>query len=217
MTNQYRVILVDDHALFREGLRLVLRSVPQTEVVGEAASSRAAIELASQIEFDLAVVDVALPDGTGDSLTRELRRRAPSCKVLALSMVEDPFRVADVLRAGAAGYAMKSQPTEEILEAIQIVLRGERYLARPLAGHDLDAMASGGASGPLGQLSPREREVFHLLIRGWGNERIASALFIAARTVETHRQRIMTKLGVHSIVELLRLAVAHGLLEVDRA
>jgi DNA-binding NarL/FixJ family response regulator len=199
-----RIVLVDDHVVFRKGLGAVLGADASVEVAGEA-TVREAIELASRAAFDLAIVDVTLHDQSGASVTREFRRLQPRCKILALSMVEAPYPVAELLRAGAAGYALKSQPPQEIVDAIHEVLRGGRYLAPQLPRDQIEAFVAGGIAGPLDRLSPREREVFDLLIRGWSNERIATALFIAVRTAETHRQNIMTKLGVHSIVGLLRL------------
>lgn len=208
-----RIALVDDHALYREGLRAVLGPDRSVEIVGEAGGAREATALAARVDFDVAIVDVTLPDRPGAALVRDLRRIQPRCKVLALSMVEAPHAVAELLRAGAAGYALKSQPTQEIVEAIRLVLRGGRYLAPRLQREQIDGLLRRDVADPIGLLSPREREVFDLLIRGWSNERVATALSIALRTAETHRQNIMAKLGVHSIAELLRWAARHGLLE----
>ena len=209
---RHRIALVDDHALYREGLRAVLLSERAIEVVGDASTAREAIELVARTTPDLVVVDVRLPDQPGASLTRELRRMQPRCRILGLSMVETSYCVTEMLRAGAVGYAVKSQPTEEIVEAIRISLRGGRYLAPRLPRAHIEAMVNGEAAGPVDMLSPREREVFDLLIQGRSSERVAMALSIAPRTAETHRQNIMTKLGVHSIVDLVRLAAYHGLL-----
>jgi DNA-binding NarL/FixJ family response regulator len=210
-----QIALIDDHAVFRAGLRAVLASDRLCAVAGDAGTARDALELASRVPLDLIVVDAMLPDQPGPSLVRELRRLQPKCRILALSMVEAPYAVAEMLRAGAAGYALKSQQPDEILEAIHAVMAGRRYLAPRLPREQIEALVGGAAAGPIEQLTTREREVFALLIRGWSNERIATALFIAVRTAETHRQNIMTKLGVHSIVELLRLAARHGLLGED--
>ena len=207
-----RVALIDDHALFREGLRVVIGQVGRLEVTGEAASVRDALELAAGPALDIAVVDVALPDGSGASVTRELRRLQPRCKVLVLSMIAEPYQVAELLRAGASGYALKSQPTDEILEAIRVVLAGERYLAPRLPRAHVDDLVAANTAGPVDQLSPREREIFDLLVRDQTNDRVAAQLYISARTVETHRQNIMDKLRAHSIVDLVRLAARHGLI-----
>jgi len=210
-----QIALVDDHAVFRAGLRAVLAADRLLSVAGDAGTARDAIELASRVPLDLVVVDVMLPDQPGASLVRELRRLQPKCRILVLSMVEAPYSVAEMLRAGAAGYALKSQQPDEILAALDAVATGRRYLAPRLPREQIEALVEGAVAGPLEQLTTREREVFALLIRGWSNERIATALFIAVRTAETHRQNIMTKLAVHSIVELLRLAARHGLLGED--
>jgi len=207
-----RVILVDDHALYREGLRVTLERSGGVKVVAEAGDAREAALLVASTPFDIAIVDVALPGVSGISIAQEIRRLAPDSHVLMLSMMEDPVRIAEALRADAGGYALKSQPTSEILEAIHAVLGGLRYLAPRISRDRVDALLSGADEGPLGPLSRREREVFDLLVRGFNNEAVAAQLFIAPRTVETHRQRIMTKLGVHSIVDLVRLAARHDLL-----
>ncbi|MBZ0235307.1 MAG: response regulator transcription factor [Deltaproteobacteria bacterium] len=206
-----RVALIDDHALFREGLRLLFERRTSIEVVGEAATARAAIELGRATVIDVALLDVSLPESGGAAVTHELRRLQPACAVLALSMHEAPARVAEMLRAGATGYAFKTQDPDALVSAVECVHRGNRYLAPGLVPADLDALLDGKT--PLGSLSPREREVFDLLVRGLTNDRIGAELFIAPRTVETHRQHIMSKLHVHSIVELVRLAAREGLLE----
>jgi two-component system response regulator NreC len=215
VATRQQIVLIDDHALFREGLRTVLASDRLLDVVGEAATAREALELASRVAFDIAVLDVMLPDQPGAAVARELRRIQPRCRILVLTMVEAPYLVAEMLRAGAVGYALKSQPIDEIIEVFHIVGSGRSYLAPRLPREQIDALVEGKPGGPVAQLTTREREVFELLIRGWSNERVAAALFIAVRTAETHRQNFMSKLGVHSIVELLRLAARHGLLGED--
>lgn len=217
VATKQQLVLIDDHALFREGLRAVLAADRHLTVVGDAGSGREAVELANRTAIDVAVLDVMLPDRPAVSVIRELRRIQPRCRILALSMVETPYIVAELLRAGAAGYAVKAQSTEEILDAIHAVAGGRSYLAPRLPREQIDALLAGNQTGPIAQLTTREREVFDLLIRGWNNDRIAGALAIAVRTAETHRQNIMTKLGVHSIVELLRLAARHGLLGENHA
>jgi DNA-binding NarL/FixJ family response regulator len=161
--------------------------------------------------IDIAIVDVLLPTISGISLAAELIEIDPAVKVLALSAIDEPIMIAAMLRAGATGYAIKSQPPNELREAVHSVLQGTRYLpprvpetaVLPLVEHKPD---------PFARLTPREREIFELLIRGRSNDEIGSRLFIARRTVETHRQRIMKKLSAHSIIDMIRAAARHGAL-----
>jgi DNA-binding NarL/FixJ family response regulator len=160
--------------------------------------------------IDVAVIDVLMPSVSGISLASQLRELQPRCKVLGLSVIDEPCLIADMLRAGAAGFALKTQPIEEIVDAIRTVLGGVRYLP-PRVSHDAIERELATTTGrPLQRLTPREREVFELVIRGHSSDQIANRLFIARRTVETHRQRVMTKLSAHSIVEMLRVAALHG-------
>jgi len=206
-----RIGLIDDHAIFREGLRAVLSREPDLEVVGEAESWNEAVQLAERVGLDVALVDLVLPGLSGVSVTHALHRMQPNCRVLGLSMLDEPSRVAEMLGAGATGFALKSQPPAEIVEAIRTVRDHIRYLS-PRVSHDqIDAIAR-DVLWPFDRLSRREREVFDLLIAGKSSPDIAKVLVISPRTVETHRQRVMEKLGVGSIVELVRLAARHGLL-----
>ena len=208
-----RLVLIDDHAVFREGMRALLAPESDLEVIGEAANAREATLLLEHEPVDLALVDLKLPGASGISIIQEVRRLQPKCRVLVLSMVEEPYRIAETFQAGASGYALKSQPMAEILAAIRAaVLGGIRYLPPRIARREIDELARRQASGPFGLLSRREREVLDLVIRGHSNVSVASELFIALRTVETHRQHIMAKVGVRSGVDLVRLAAIHGLL-----
>jgi DNA-binding NarL/FixJ family response regulator len=203
-----RVALVDDHPLFREGLRTLLEREEDIVVVGEADSARQAYELAESKRPDVIVLDMSLPGVDGVSATRELTRRLPGGRVLILSMHDERYLVSRALAAGATGYASKSQPPETVLEAVRCVARGERYI-----GPEIDPVeVQPEDEGPIGPLSEREREVFHLLVRGFSNQRVAKELCISVKTVETHRTHIHHKLGVHSVAELLRFAARHGLL-----
>ena len=205
-----RIALIDDHPLFRQGLAVALRGEPDLEVVGDAGTATEAIELARRCELDLAVVDILMPGTSGISLTTELFELQPTCKVLALSAIDDPGIVADMLRARACGFASKTQPVTEIIDAIRQVLGGLRYLA-PRISHDaVDAELADIPSHPLARLTRREREVFELVIRGRSNDEVAVALVISRRTVETHRQRIMRKLSAHTLVQMQRIAARHG-------
>jgi DNA-binding NarL/FixJ family response regulator len=205
-----RVAVVDDHPLFRQGLVVALRSDTDFEIVGEAGSAQEALELVDRVQVDIAVVDILMPGVSGITLATELHERQPTCRVLGLSVIDEPGLIADMLRAHACGFALKTQPVAEIIEAIRQVLGGLRYLPPTVSRDAVEAELDREAMRPLQRLTKREREIFELLIRGYSNDDISTRLFIARRTVETHRQRIMNKLSAHSIVQMQRLAARYG-------
>jgi len=205
-----RVGIVDDHPLFRQGLAATLRREADMDVLGEAGGADEAIALAKHCALDVAVVDILMPTTSGISLTSELFEIQPQCRVLGLSVIDDPGLIADMLRAHACGFALKTQPIAEIVDAIRQVLGGLRYLPPGVSRDAVDTELAGTRAHPFQRLTKREREVFELLIRGNSNDEIAVKLFIARRTVETHRQRIMNKLSAHSIVQMQRIAAVHG-------
>jgi DNA-binding NarL/FixJ family response regulator len=207
-----RLILVDDHQLFRAGLRALLAAHADLEVVAEAGDAREAVERCEQIEHDLLVADVTLPGSNGVALIRELRRRRQRRPVLVLTMHQHADIASDAVAAGAAGDALKLQSESELVEAIRVTAGGGRYVAPQMAGVLESLNGSGSAGGVLGTLSAREREIFDLLVRGLTNADVARQLFISVKTVETHRTRILHKLDVHNIGELVRLAARHGLI-----
>jgi DNA-binding NarL/FixJ family response regulator len=211
-----KVILVDDHHVFRAGLRAILASEADISVVGEASEARQAYSLLDSAQPDLVVLDLTLPDGDGVAATREIIRREPRARVLILTMQTNELFVSRAMAAGASGFAIKSQGPEEILQAIRAVASGEKYLSPQFAdrisstnGRPVRDQAS---ADPLEPLSRREREVCDLVLRGLSNQGIADALCISIKTVETHRARINQKLGVHSTGQLIRLAALQGLI-----
>jgi DNA-binding NarL/FixJ family response regulator len=205
-----RVAIVDDHPLFRQGLAVALRREPDLDVVGEAGGAEQAIELAKHVALDVAVVDILMPATSGVTLTSELFELQPRCRVLGLSVIDDPGLIADMLRAHACGFAIKTQPIAEIVDAVRQVLGGLRYLPPGVSRNAIDAELAATGTHPLQRLTRREREVFELLIRGHSNDEVATRLFISRRTAETHRQRIMNKLSAHSVVQMQRIAALHG-------
>jgi DNA-binding NarL/FixJ family response regulator len=208
-----RIVLVDDHRLFRDGLRAILATHPGLTVVGEAETAREAYQRIQEVEHDLVILDLTLPGSNGIALLRDLNRLHAHRPVLVLTMHQHADIVSDALSAGATGYALKLQSEADLIKAIETTARGERYLAPQIAAvaAEMTKRPKRGA-GVLAVLSSREREIFDLLIRGGTNADVARQLFISVKTVETHRTRIMRKLGVHSIGELIRLAARHGLL-----
>jgi DNA-binding NarL/FixJ family response regulator len=205
-----RVAIVDDHPLFRQGLAVALSREADIDVVGEAGCAEHAIELARRVALDVAVVDILMPTTSGISLTSELFELQPRCRVLGLSVIDDPGLIADMLRAHACGFAIKTQPIAEIVDALRQVLGGLRYLPPGVSRNAVDAALAGTGVHAVQRLTRREREVFELLIRGYSNNEVATSLFISRRTAETHRQRIMNKLSVHSLAQMQRIAALHG-------
>jgi DNA-binding NarL/FixJ family response regulator len=207
-----QVLLVDDHPLFRAGLAVSLAQQPDLQVVAEASCARDALAILAREPVDIAVIDVLMPSSSGVSLAAQMIEARPRCKVLALSVLEEPVMIATMLQAGASGYALKTQTAADIMEAMRSVLAGERYLPPTVSTQAVLALVEGSTDRPLTRLTTREREIFDLLIRGKSNDEISSQLFIARRTVETHRQRIMKKLATHSILDMIRVAAQQGAL-----
>jgi DNA-binding NarL/FixJ family response regulator len=210
MSTTTRVLLIDDHPLFREGLAGAIQAEPDLEVVGQVGTLEELRALAPQIDPDVAIVDLLMPSVSGIGVTRELCELLPRCRVLGLSAVVDPAAIAEMLRAGASGFALKTQPAPEILEAVRRTAAGDNYIPPGVSREAVDAELAGGAPPSLAQLTKREREIFELMIRGYTNPEIASRLFISLRTVETHRHRIVKKVCARSIVEMQRLAARYG-------
>ncbi|MDQ3336400.1 MAG: response regulator transcription factor [Myxococcota bacterium] len=190
--------------MFRLGLRVVLQRESDLEIVGEATNAADALLLAAQVMVDVALVDLSLPVIDGVALTSLLREANPDCHVLGLSAIEEPLQIAQMLHAGADGYFFKTQDMAELPAAIRLVQGGVRYLPSSVTPEQVSACQS------IDVLSAREREVLEHLIEGRSNDEIASTLFVARRTVETHRQRIMKKLGAHTIADLVHIASRLG-------
>jgi DNA-binding NarL/FixJ family response regulator len=203
-----RVLIVDDHALLRAGLRSRLEPEPDIAVVGEAATAEQAVVRCAALKPDVVLLDLLLPDRGGCETIPELRRRSPGSHVLVVSCQAAASWVRRVLNAGAAGYLSKRASPRDLAAAIRGVASGDGFVepsigARLVVDHSQDA---------LGALSERERDVLHLLALGYTNQEIAPRLFISARTVETHRAQIMFKLNLDSRAELVMFALAHGVI-----
>lgn len=198
-----RTILVDDHAVYRIGLRLALERMGGVEIVGEATNDTEARLLAARVPFDVAIVDLHLAEGNGVDLTRWLREKHEHCRVIAVSGDCEPMTIARVVQAGAHGFCPKTHSLDTVIEAVQAIANGQTYLPEPAGDTDLIDRAA--------LLSPREREVLEHLCAGRSNDEVATALFVSRRTVETHRQRVMNKLGAHTIADLVTLAARLGI------
>ena len=213
-----RVLLVDDHALMREGLRSILEKESDIEVVGEAADGRAALDLAARRSPDVIVMDLGMPNLNGIEATRQLLAANPRRKVIALSTYCDKRYVLAALRAGATGYVVKDEAGGELLRAIRAVSRAEVYLCPKVAGTVVEAYAGRiGVAGARASsvLGGREREVLQLIAEGKTSKEIASSLHIAVSTVDAHRRNIMRKLGLHSVAALTKYAIREGLTSAE--
>jgi two-component system NarL family response regulator len=207
-----RVLLADDHRLLRELLREQLQKEPDIEVVGEASSGRELMEQLAARSPDLVVLDIAMPGLNGIDAMAELAARHPAVKVICLSGYSDRRYVRAMLKAGAAGYVVKSAAGTELLRAIRAVAAGQSYLCPEAAAAVVrDVRARGGASGGLGSLGKREMQVLQLLAEGNRSSSIAEKLSISVATVDTHRRNIMRKLDLHTVAELTKFAIREGL------
>jgi len=212
-----RIILADDHAIFREGLRALLQDQPHMEVLAEAEDGREAVRLARELKPDLVVMDVTMPGLNGVDATHQITSASPKIKVIALSMHADQRRVAEMLAAGASGYLLKNSAFEELLQAIQAVVEHGNYFSPPVIGPIVrDYLKLSSREQPSGSsLTPREREVLQLLAEGNSSKEAAFLLHLNVKTVDTHRQRIMKKLDLHNLADLTKYAIREGLTSLD--
>jgi DNA-binding NarL/FixJ family response regulator len=213
-----RVLIVDDHTVLRDTLRLLLETNGEVEVLGEAGDGRQAIDMAVQLKPDVVLMDTAMPGLNGIEATQVIRKRLPKTRVLILSGLGHEDQVRKALQAGASGYVLKSSSAEELLLAIKTVSQSNTYLSQSLAEGDrlrTYLMAGDSKSSRESSLSPREREVLQLIAEGYTTRAIAERLFISVKTVEAHKEHIVQKLGVRGSAELIRYAIRKGLIFVD--
>jgi two-component system response regulator NreC len=208
-----RVLVVDDHAVVRSGLRLLIDAEEDMETVGEAGTVRDAIFEARTSTPDLILMDVVMPGESGLEGLPRLLHEHPDVKVLILSMQDDPRYLREAFAAGASGYVLKEAVDREVVTAIREVAAGGRYVHPELGARLIAAEAEAARQAEEDPLSDREREVLRLLALGYTNQEIAKQLFISVRTAETHRAHVMQKLRLASRADLVRYAIAHGLLE----
>ena len=208
-----RVLVVDDHAVVRTGLRRVLDAEPDIETVGEAPNAERAVFEAMAHKPDVVLMDVVMPGKSGIEIIPTLQQNAPQAKVLVLSMQDDPRYLREAFDAGASGYVLKEAADTEVVDAVRAVAAGERYVHPALGARLVEAEAAERRRAEEDPLSEREREVLRLLALGHTNQEIAKLLYISVRTAETHRAHVMQKLRLSSRAELVRYALSEGLLE----
>ena len=210
-----RVLLADDQQIMRQGLRALLESEKGFQVIGEAPDGRQAVKLACQLTPDVVVMDIGMPDLNGIEATRQILAKEPAVKVVALSMHAEKQFVAEMLAAGASGYLVKDCAFEQLIDAIRTVLAGRLYLIPAITGVVIeDYVQRVQKDSPINELTDREREVLQLLAEGTSTKQIASRLNMSVKTAETHRRNIMQKLDLHSVAELTKYAIRHGLTDL---
>jgi len=214
-----RILIADDHGLVRRGVRGVLHSRRGWRVVGEAANGREAVEKAIKLKPDVAIMDISMPELDGVEVVRQTREAVPDTKILVLTMHESDQMVQRALDAGAHGYILKSDLTECLAKAVEAVSEGKRFLTPKVSEIVLEGFLKPRSQHRQGEragarTTPREIEIIRLLAQGKSNKEIAAELGIAVRTVETHRAKIMLKLSLHSLVELIHYAMRHGIATV---
>ncbi|HEV8266609.1 MAG TPA: response regulator transcription factor [Thermoanaerobaculia bacterium] len=206
-----RVLVADDHTIVRQGLVGILKASGEIDVVGEAADGHEAVEKALETRPDVVILDVSMPRLNGIEAARRIRKALPETRILVLTMHDDDEYVHKMVSAGASGYLLKDGAAWELVTAIQTLHAGKEYFAAQ-ARKALNGFAPSASDDPIARLTDREREIFQLLTEGKRNAEIATLLGISPKTVDNHRTRLMEKIGVHSVSELLRFAARRGLL-----
>jgi len=213
----YRVVIAEDHTLFREGLKALLSLEPEFEVVGEAADGYHAIQSAKELKPDLILLDISMPRVDGMAAIKEIKRVCPEAKILILTVHKTEEHVLETLKSGASGYVLKDASREELLLAMKSVLQDKRYLSPDISARIVDGYLNGRGADepdtPWKSLTPREKQVLKLVAEAYKNKEIADFLCISVKTVAKHRSNIMGKLDLHSASELTAYAMKRGLVE----
>ncbi len=217
--SQIRVLVVDDHTIVREGVRMLLAAQPGIEVVGEGANGFEAVQKARELRPDVVIMDIAMPGMTGLEATHLIKQSDPEIQVLALTVHEGEEYFFRLLSAGGSGYVLKGAGSADLIAAVQAVARGDVFLsptvAKKLVSDYLARVGSGEEQDSYGGLTAREQEVLKLLAEGYTAKEIADKLVLSVSTVQTHRTHIMRKLNLHSRVELIKYAIRRGLIDMD--
>lgn len=212
-----RVLLADDHSLFRAGVHALLSNIDGVEVVGEADSGRKALDMVRARTPDVVLMDIAMPEMNGLETTTRVTKEFPGVRVIMLSMHAGEEYVMQALRAGASGYLLKDAATSELELAVRAVARGETYLTPTISKRVIDdyLMRTTGSQGPVDQLTKRQREILQLIAKGYTSKEMAQMLALSPKTIETHRTQLMKQLDIHDVAGLVRYAIRVGLVTLD--
>lgn len=210
-----RIILADDHAMMREGLRSILESELGYSVIAQAGNGRETVQLVKQHAPDLVIMDISMPELNGIEATRQILQDAPGTKIIALSMHADKRFVGEMLSAGARGYLLKQSAMDELHQAIQTVMAGKTYITPEIAGVVIQEYVEMKKGAEREELTAKEREVLQLIAEGLSTKEIALKLSVSVPTIETHRQHIMAKLHLHTVAELTKYAIRTGLTSLE--
>ena len=213
-----KVLLADDHKIIRDGLRSLIERHPDMEVVGEAENGRTTVQLAQELRPDVIIMDISMPDLNGIDATQQIVANAPDIKVIALSMHSDKRFVVGMFKAGASGYLLKECAFDELEQAIKTVLADQTYLSSKIATvvmKDYVPQVATDDASAFSVLSIREREVLQLLAEGKTTKDIAADLYLSIKTIETYRQKVMEKLDIHNLADLIKFAIREGLTSLE--
>ena len=216
MTRNTTILLADDHAMMRAGLKLLLQSLPGVKVIGEAGDGRTAVRMAGELSPDVVVMDINMPDLNGIEATRQIRAQGKGPKVIALTAYSPSKFTTEMLKAGASAYVLKTSAFQEIGNALDAIQHGKVYLSPAVSEAVIqEAPSDGNGHSVFSKLSSREREVLQLLAEGKATKEIAVHLHVSVKTAETHRRNLMEKLGLHSIAELTKYAIREGITSTE--
>lgn len=216
-----RILIIDDHPLFREGLKAIVARDPRFKVVGEAGTGREGLQMVGELSPDVAVVDISLPDTNGLELASRIRRQYGGTRILIISMHSKIDYIVEAFQAGATGYVVKESAAERLIQGLEAVASGEYFLDSSISHEVIEKLMKSPvkeariSDAEYGTLTPREQEIMRYLAEGIPKKEIAKRLFISPKTVENHRANIMRKLNIHSAMELVRYAARLGLIDVD--
>ncbi len=218
MTRRIKIMIADDHTIVRQGMRKLLETYPELQVIGESQDGDETVELAKQLLPEIIIMDISMPGLNGLEATRQLKKRLPQIKILILTMHAEKEYIFKILQSGASGYLLKGSAIEELITAIHAVDRGESYLSPPISKSIIEEYVGGGpntrSTTQSQPLTTREREVLQLIAEGHTSKSIATYLSLSSKTIETHRSHIMQKLNIHNAAGLIRYAIQKGWVEV---